>query len=250
MKVVSWNMGCAPPGSRYRKTHPDAWRYLLQELKPDVAFIQEALFDAPDAEAFGTLFWSEEKGNVSGTAALVRHGLAAERLTIKADGSYVAGVQVPLAGYPASFVSVHVGPGYYPKLVRVLIERLTASVAGHRFVVGGDLNAARRVDEVYGGKRYTRIFETFAAREFHDCHWAQHGKEVQSLWRRPTEQPYQCDHIFVDRFRARGVVTCDVINNPEVRGLSDHGPLQLEIDETRISQSSPTDPIPRPATPR
>jgi hypothetical protein len=42
MRVVTWNMGCGP-NSSYRKSHDEAWRYLLQELRPDVALVQEAL---------------------------------------------------------------------------------------------------------------------------------------------------------------------------------------------------------------
>jgi hypothetical protein len=175
MKIVSWNMGCAPSGSRYRKTHRDAWRYLLQELRPDVAFVQEALFDAPDAEAFGTLFWSEQKGTVSGTGVLVRHGLPAERLTIVSEGSYVAGARVPLAGEQALFVSAHVGPGDYDKNRDVLVEQLITLVAGQRFVVGGDLNVARLYDKLYKRRSATRFFDAMAGSGFHDCHWAQHG---------------------------------------------------------------------------
>jgi hypothetical protein len=42
MRIVSWNMGCGPR-TRYRHSHAEAWRYLLDELRPDVAFVQEAL---------------------------------------------------------------------------------------------------------------------------------------------------------------------------------------------------------------
>src|SRR5262245_36501094 len=91
MLIVSWNMGCGPR-SRYRRTHADAWRYLL-ELEPDVAFVQEALrISAPSSQ--GNTFWSADLGTDSGTAVFVRRGLAAEPVTLRSAGSYVAGASV------------------------------------------------------------------------------------------------------------------------------------------------------------
>lgn len=58
--------------SRYRKTHADAWRYLLEELRPDVALVQEALFSAePMSTDGGQLFWSEDRGSQSGAGIWV-----------------------------------------------------------------------------------------------------------------------------------------------------------------------------------
>src|SRR5437879_3761360 len=41
MRIVSWNLGHNSP--EYRVRHGDAWRYLLEELRPDVALVQEAV---------------------------------------------------------------------------------------------------------------------------------------------------------------------------------------------------------------
>jgi predicted RNA binding protein YcfA (HicA-like mRNA interferase family) len=54
MRVVSWNMGCAPPQARYRESHSKAWPYLLEGLQPDVCLFQEALY--PDTGNEGSLF--------------------------------------------------------------------------------------------------------------------------------------------------------------------------------------------------
>lgn len=109
MRYVSWNMGCAPPMARYRTTHADAWRYLLQELRPDVALVQEALFSAAPISG-GQLFWSEDRGSESGAAIFVRNGLEAGRVAVQSTGSYIAAVQLTLSGNPTLVASVHVGP--------------------------------------------------------------------------------------------------------------------------------------------
>jgi endonuclease/exonuclease/phosphatase family metal-dependent hydrolase len=233
VRVISWNMGCAPRPAKYRKTHAEAWRYLLDDLKPDVALIQEALVNPePIAREYGQMFWSADKGTDSGTAVLVRGGLAGEFKELRSAGSYVAAAEVTINDSTAFVASIHVGPPRYRKHLRTLMDVLVPAVAGQRFIVGGDLNAARHVDNVYGGRWFHRFFESVAAREFHDCHWQLHGKEVQSFWGRQARNPYQCDHVFVDRETAHGIRECHVIDNPVVRALSDHGPLLLRLADT------------------
>jgi hypothetical protein len=222
-------MGCAPSGARYRRSHSGAWRYLLHDLKPDVAFVQEALFDAPFAQEFGQIYWSQDRGHDSGTAVVVRNGLAAEGLTLRSTGSYVAGAEITLSGVSTLFVSVHVGPPDYRGNLRTLADALTTIVGTRCFVIGGDLNAARHCDEVYGGQWFNRYFNDLARRHFHDCHWAQHGEEVQSFWGHQAREAYQCDHLFADEATARLVSECAVIDNADVRALSDHGPIFLDI---------------------
>ena len=229
MLMVSWNMGCGPR-SRYRRTHADAWQYLLA-LRPDVALVQEVLQNSAPPPALGTTFWGADRGTDSGTAVFVRDGVVAEPVALRSPGSYASAVSIRSSGIPILVASVHVGPGDYKENRRVLTGALIAATAGRRFVVGGDLNAARHWDTVYGGRTHADFFRTLADHGFHDCHWAQHGREVQSFWGHQTREAYQCDHVFTDRATAdQGqVLNCVVVDNPQVRALSDHGLLRLEL---------------------
>jgi endonuclease/exonuclease/phosphatase family metal-dependent hydrolase len=229
MVIVSWNMGCGAP-SRYRRSHADAWAYLL-DLQPDIAFVQEALRNAAPPRAHGSTFWSTNRGTESGTAVFVRRGVPAKRIALRSDGSYVSGVSVSSAGTPILLASVHVASGNYKEHRRVLTQTLARVTTGKRFVVGGDVNAARHWDEVYGGRVHTQFFKTLADHGFHDCHWAQHGREVQTFWGHQAREPYQCDHFFVDMQTARRgqIQKCVVVDTARVRALSDHGLLRLEL---------------------
>jgi exonuclease III len=219
MRIISWNMGCAPRGSRYRRTHATAWRYLLDTLTPDIAFVQEALRPTQAVTPNdGELQWSADIGNQSGTAVFIRRGFAFEPLTVRSDKSYVAGARVSVAGEPIVFISVHVGPSNYRKNLKTLVDALCPVIEGTRFVVGGDWNAARHVDDVYGGQWYRKFFDDLAARQMVDCHWTQHGEEVPSLWRKQDAHRYQCDHIFADAITASGA-DCNVM--PHVETFSD-----------------------------
>src|SRR5688572_9920866 len=120
MLIVSWNMGCGPR-SRYRRSHADAWRYLL-ELRPDIAFVQEALRSSEPLPEHGSTFWSADHGMDSGTAVFVRAGIVAEPITMRSIGSYVAGASVQSSGLPMLVASVHVGPTDYKEHRRLLVE--------------------------------------------------------------------------------------------------------------------------------
>ena len=231
LDCVLWNMGCGPRPAKYRKTHAEAWRYLLDDLKPDVALVQEALLrHEAIPRQHGQVFWSEAKGVDSGTAVFVRAGLEARRVVLESDGSYVAAAEVDVYGWTVLIVSIHVGPPDYKSHLNTAADRLGAAVRGRRFVVGGDLNAARHWDHVYGGHWFQQFFEDLSTREFYDCHWQVHQKETQSFWGRQAKHPYQCDHVFVDARTSRAVGDCRIIDNPIVRTLSDHGPLHLHLN--------------------
>lgn len=230
MLVISWNMGCAPHQSRYRKTHGEAWEYLLGTLQPDVCLVQEALLSFSAPEPYAPLIWSLDKSSDSGTAVVVRGGIHAEPLSFSCEGSYVAGVRIRVREVPTVFQSIHVGPPKYKKNLRLLAAFLSETLAEVPFVVGGDLNAARHVDDVYGGRWFARYFDELIASGLHDCHWAHHGREVQSFWGQQARNHYQCDHLFVDRSTAPLIAECTVIDNRDVRFLSDHGPLRLYLD--------------------
>ena len=88
----------------------------------------------------------------------VKNTLPSQSVEIISDGSYVAGATVSISGVRRSFLSVHVGPPNYRRHLRVLVDRLSSVLTGTSFVVAGDLNAARHVDVVYGGKWFGRFF--------------------------------------------------------------------------------------------
>jgi hypothetical protein len=74
MRIVTWNMGCGPRASSYRKSHDEAWAYLLQELQPHVALVQEALVTKIDEARrdHSVTVCDLDPETVAGAAVLVR----------------------------------------------------------------------------------------------------------------------------------------------------------------------------------
>lgn len=227
MKIISWNMG----GRKYRRVYEHAWRYLVDELRPDIAFIQEASLILPD--------WLRDKGQVLhraaykeqdwGSGLFVRDRTASE-INIPTTGSYVVAADI-ISG-PATFVaaSIHVCPdSKQQSYLRELIAVIGPALQNRNFVIGGDLNAARLYDQMHKRNAYQWFFDELAAAGLHDCHWGVHRREVQSYWGR-AGVGYQNDHLFVDSSWAARVLSCDVIDNADVRSMSDHGPLCLVLE--------------------
>lgn len=232
MRVVSWNMGCGGPGftKRYRQARDEAWRVLI-DLAPDVVLVQEALFDVPD--------WVRGEGQLvvqpiahdrqdAGTAVLVR-GMDATVTNLVSAGSYIAAADVNVGEHSTLFASVHVDTTDQRPKLEALVETLRAAVAGRRFVIGGDFNAARHWDVVYKRDVYGWFFKALEAAGFHDCHFALNGKEVQSFWGQQAKEAYQLDHLFVPAAQRESVRKCWIVDDEATRRLSDHGPIVVDL---------------------
>jgi endonuclease/exonuclease/phosphatase family metal-dependent hydrolase len=235
MRFVSWNMGCGGP-SKFRKTHEAAWEYLLSELRPDVALVQEALIAASACmKGRGALLMSDDKNRDNGAALFVRQGLEATRVPMKSPHAFLAAADI--SGPEGMFrtVSVHLYPHSgeaHQANLRLLFDALKAAmtkppITGGRFVAGGDINAARHFDVVYEKKTYAKFFASVAKRGLHDCHFGLHGQDERTFW---GKGEYQLDHFFVEESAKASVRKCDVITTAETRRLSDHSPLVLELN--------------------
>jgi endonuclease/exonuclease/phosphatase family metal-dependent hydrolase len=221
-------MGCSPIASRYRKTHQEALRYLLDELRADIALVQEALLAPATLASPGYLFKSPSLVGHDAGSAVLASGIAARELSLRADGCCIAAAELERPSGTFVAVSVHVSTLRTQKrFLRSLIDSLMPVLAGKRFVVGGDFNAARE----YSESAYGWFFDDLASRGFHDCHRAIHWREVTSFWgHQAPKAGIQDDHLFIDAASASQVLSCEVVDNNEVRRLSDHGPLLLVID--------------------
>lgn len=220
MRFVTWNMG------RKKATHEAAWAYLLTELKPDVALIQEALVSSEThAASYGSVTWYRANRS-GGTGILVRRGINYTRHTVGQVGdSYIAGILLSLRGIPTSVFSVHVGPRRWATQ-QALKSWLIALKDQGPFVLGGDLNTSRDYKT-----KHRAFFENLNDAGIHDCHFKKNRKEIPSFWGRQAKREYQDDHFFTTGPIGESVHECRVVDNPVVRVLSDHGPVVLDISD-------------------
>jgi hypothetical protein len=70
--------------------------------------------------------------------------------------------------WPLTIISIYVRPGDYKFNIKEVFDLIEPKVKSYRFVAGGDLNAARHLDDIYGGQWYHRFFNSITERGFHD----------------------------------------------------------------------------------
>lgn len=235
MKIVSWNMG----GFAYQKKQIEAWACLENDLKPDIALLQEvprSKFDELDecrqgfsyqGAAYGTMIFCGQ--------ALATNAVENAERSIRTAEMYVSAIDFCLSERPIAIMSVHANPGKLQKeALKRLLDFLELVGRSVPIIVGGDFNACRHYDEIYKRNAYSWFFEYIERIGFYDCHFGLHGKEERTYWSKRTAEPYQDDHIFVPADWKNRIVRCDVLPYDPIRGMSDHGPIELNLDLSHI----------------
>jgi endonuclease/exonuclease/phosphatase family metal-dependent hydrolase len=254
LRVITWNMGCAY-GSTYKKTQARTWRQLLA-WDPDIALLQETLrpTDVDPAryvftpygfsEKIGTLVHSKSEQLVSSALPPLLGDLLQGQVTM---------AEVSLDGKNFLFASIHAGTGQlasedlagldldgvgashtskiYP--LDVILNQMKPATATRQFVVGGDLNASVRFDDLYGpsSPMYGNVEWFSKARDakWYNAHRKFHTGDHRTLFRpgKPDEL-FQIDHLFTDKTTWNQLQRCDVLDVPLLDELSDHAPILLE----------------------
>ena len=224
MIVVVWNV----------RNSLAAWEYMVDELRPDLALLQEftpRLRDAPR----GQIIRAAVPGVLWGSAVYVKQGAARELPLPPEHRGWLIAAEVDLPE-SRSLVAVSVHASIRPT-VRPNIDRAFAALepllADRSFVIGGDLNLSRLYDTVYGTTGHTEFLDALPERGFFDCLSKFHPGQQQTFCGRAS-YAYQNDYVFVSQELAADVAGCEVAVSCDVvtaKRLSDHCPLRLILDE-------------------
>jgi hypothetical protein len=147
VKVASWNLG----HWQHQKHHGDAWAYLREVIRPDIALLQEASIPAlADDES---VVFSEIR-KPWGTAIYAR-GIHLEKLSTRDNPPRVAAttLDTTIDGESLNAVSIHapvIDRRVFPHLTHIFGE-VQSLVGTHPSIVGGDLNTARLAEQVWPG---------------------------------------------------------------------------------------------------
>ena len=224
MRVITWNLGYW----QHRFCHDEAWAYLRDEIRPDLALLQEV--SPPELQEDEYILFKTV--NRDWGTALYTRNMSLEELRIEGYPGRVAAAQLEVsARRRVAAVSVHVPiikGRVFPYLAEIFDE-IESVVGKQTFIVGGDLNSARLAENVWPGYGHGPFFERLAESVFFDCHRKFHDVEQQTFFRSGSKHPFQDDHLFVSHNLADRVGSCDVLNNEVTRSVSDHIPVVAEI---------------------
>lgn len=255
LKIATWNMAHREP--------KDRWDYLINEVSPDIALVQEA---RPPAEAHRSdennseytfsgykLIWEEIGGTRKWGSGVVTKNLPVDKIKSPEEfkNSYagaLTGAKVTLPDGKSLHVFSIYGliaedpysiPMYYtPTLHRMLsdLESLLVHLNKKRqdIIVGGDLNSGIQFDEKFGTKRYYThahriLFDRMKDFGLEDCFPKFFKKPVQTLRHVASKEPWQNDYLLVSRHLIDNVKDCKVITEDAVLKLSDHNPVVIEL---------------------
>lgn len=216
------------------------WRYLVGEIAPDLAFLQEAHPPAEYAD-MSLVYQRIPTGNYRWGSAIYSSRIpVTERIVTGHEGWVVAGEMRLPNGTDVVVVSIHGSMvsspkmgDVFPNLDNLFRRDLTPLLENREFILGGDLNASRLIY-----KNYPRAYPTDAHGEFFDwieshgfvnCHKMFHDTEEQTVFTPKTKTPYQDDYLFVSQGLSPFVTSCYVLKNSETLELSDHIPVVLEL---------------------
>jgi exonuclease III len=224
VKIIAWNMNHWQMKAR----SDEAWRYLIDELRPAIALLTEAR-PPPRLIEEERIFFAEVEGRGDwGTAVYAADGVELRGLSVHAShpGAVVAtefdvteldapitaislyGLLERLLGTEYSITSLHRS---LSDLTGVLEDRTRIG----RIILGGDLNAS----PLRWGVTHRVLFDRIESFGLESC---LNYREQPT----PTHRTVQIDYIFVSRELVPQVSASSVV---DVGDLSDHRALAVEL---------------------
>jgi endonuclease/exonuclease/phosphatase (EEP) superfamily protein YafD len=211
----------------------EAWDYLLHDLAPDVALLQEAVPPAELDPAWSLLWRAAPGSRIGGVGILSRRPLTEVTLVTVCPGCLVVAEVALPDGHSLTAVCLY-------GLLEKIGHRLFSVTTLHRMwsdltpllidrrrnlLVGGDFNASLQVDEQTHNRAHAIFFERVADFGLVDCLARFHSFPVQTWRPRQGTIPWQLDYLFAGPRLAPALRACDVLDLPVIHPLSDHNPL-------------------------
>ena len=240
MRIVDWNI--------HRRLPP--WEYLINELDPDIALIQECSKlpkTLDSSKVIHTLAKDRKFGNAIYVKDAVWEELPVEttrtgclmvaRVTTPKDESLVVINIYGLLEYPMENPTRKVvDPGIHRALsdLSYLLEGISRPKYTN-FILAGDFNNDRRMDNHPTFKRKDRrttniMFDRVEDYLLQDCVKKYYPDFIQTYRHNTGGFPWQLDHMFASKKIFNNLNNLYVDNNDEVNSLSDHNPIVADFD--------------------
>jgi exonuclease III len=221
-----------------------AWSLLLEDLKPDIALVQEAL---PLVESEFTL-WREIPGKGIGGTGIVTRGLPIREFDLETashPGAAVVGdVELP-GGASLTAISIYgaleyatrpgrgKSEGYATTSIQRILSDLTFLLDGwygrRSIVIGGDTNITTQLQPPWTA-HHQAVVDRIAAFGLIDCLSLYHRGHVQTQRHPRSTVPWQNDYIYVSKDLKKSVRACEPVATEAAWSLSQHCPVLLELE--------------------
>ena len=223
MRVVSWNMNKRRTGN---------WEWLLDQLDPDIALVQEA---SPLPKGLKATVRKFKKNNRTATYTKtndqerikLHHDYGMGLLVSRTSDIYVLNVYANLDFKPV-YPSLM---GFIATYISVLRRRMDAD----QIIIAGDFNMDRRMDCNPTGSRFAApgtyptngFFDAILELKFFDCMRKFSAEPVQTHYHNRSRFQWELDHMFATEGLYQRLSSIEVI---AADGLSDHYPIVADYD--------------------
>jgi exodeoxyribonuclease-3 len=237
-KIVTWNMAYWS----HKPLLEQAWRYFIEEVDADIYLFQEArppqnLINDPN------FLWFEIGGHRPWGTGIYSKKYPLRQLQIQTNytGSLVLGEVKVSDNLQFTVISLYglletVGnTAYAITTLHRMLSDLTGVFNGHmggkrNIILGGDLNASIQCDIYDGGKAHNLFFQRLEDFKLMDCFSPYFNDFVQTHRHHRSDKPWQNDYLFISDKLAKIIKSCDVLDNEDVRKLSDHNPVLITLE--------------------
>jgi len=239
LRIVTWNMS----HWQQRQAAERAWSFLLNDLAPDVALVQEAV---PLVRNEFTL-WREIPGKGNWGTGIVTRGLPIREFeleTISHPGAMIVGEVTLPGGRELTAISIYGAlekplrakaakpESYATTSMQRMLSDLTFlldGVYGRRpIVMGGDTNVSTQLPPPWTA-HHQAVIDRIAAFGLIDCLALSHDGHVQTQRHPRSKVAWQNDYLYVSKDLRSKIRSCEPIATETAWSLSQHCPVLLEL---------------------
>ena len=235
MKILTWNLD-------YWKRTPEqrekAWKYLFDDINPDIALLQEIKPPKTDFDNRSLIYHELDGKRSWGTALFSKFPIIRE---VYSNNSYPgsAGLIVAEISLDDSVVLTIVNiygqldyNGYASTTMHHILSDLTPILhhkGNRKIILGGDFNVSRQFDEKYNYPSHSIVFDRIEDFGLINCTQKFFSKHVQTHVHNKSKFEWQDDYLFVSKNIANLITDCQVLANESMRELSDHYPVIIDV---------------------
>lgn len=235
--IATWNMDYWKRNILQRQA---AWEYLTNTISFDIALLQEFV---PPTEIDNKyeLLYQEIGGKRNWGSGILSRGLSIQKLEIHSDypGALLC-ADVKLSDETTLTVISLYGlidkDGYATTTLHRMLSDLTPllhkNLGTRLFIIGGDYNVSTQWDERYKNKdpSHKIVFERLEDFGLVNCTYKFFNKHVQTHHHSKSSFPWQNDYIHVSEKIFACLVSCEVVDDPQIHEFSDHSPVIAVFD--------------------
>ena len=251
MRIATWNMAYWSK----KATHDFAWNYLIDEIKADVALVQEACLQADETfrkktiltKMGGTRDWGSGVYSVYQSSKEIEFKNSYPGSLIGAEADLRGGKKIAAFSLYGQLETIDSDKTIFATTsVHKMISDLNWVMLGlgkfsgleDNLIIGGDLNASIQLDHTWQKSkgRYLNAHRLLFERiEDYGLKGVFNFPEKQKTYiqthRHPrSKTPWQNDYIFLSKNLFNMIRKVEVFDNEEVCRFSDHNPVVVDLD--------------------